>query len=206
VKGASMTDEQISDYTLLCPDSRHKLFHDAARLLISAHQNMREPAKLSRGQATIVNADLKRLKDAINKLSPETRRELMFRELEYLENHQDDITNRIFGDVFSGDDDDLRHRNANRLKDLLKAAVFEDVDGSLRRLSAATQHTYQNKKSDRRITSLTDQAAIRWQMHGGVVTDAEGYKTFPAFLEALLDDLEWSANSRVLTKNYLKTK
>ena len=198
-----MNDEQISDYTLLCPDDRRSMFHDAARLLIEAHKNMQEPTDLSRGHASAVNAELLRLKSAVERLSPEARQELMFREVEYIENQYDDVTDRIFGDVFSNGDEGVRRKNANLMKDLQKIAVFENVDGALKRLSVTTEEKYTKKKVEWRLRSLTEQSAIRWKMHGGKVSDTEGVKTYPAFLETLLYDLEWSANARVLTQNYI---
>ena len=201
-----MTGERISDYTLFCPDERHSLFHDAACLLIDAHRNMNEPTEHTRGHASTVSAELKRLKNSINRLSPETRQELMFREVEYIENQYDDIIDRIYGDVFSDGDESSRKRNARLLKDLQKVALFENVDGALKRLSATTEEKYTKKKVERRFRSLTEQSAIRWEMHGGKVTDTEGAKTYTAFLEALLYDLGWAASARVLTQNHIKRK
>ena len=190
--GTYSEDEQ--DYRLFCPDERHQLFHDASGGLARTHKLMRPPTQYKRGKAASMRRELNAVAKAITNLSPESANVLKDREVDFI--------NRSWGNC-----DELINPHINDgARDFQRMSIWLDIDHSQKRLLDFAAMGYDGRAQDPRLFSLCHQAALRWEMHGGRVTDAEGDRTFPAYLEALLADAQLKASARVLTKKYISRK
>ena len=187
--GTYSEDEQ--DYRLFCPDERYQLFHDASTDLARSSKQMKSPTQYKRGKAASMRREMSAMAKAITNLSPETEKVIKDREVDFI--------NRAWGNC-----DELINPHINDgARDFQRMSIWLDIDHSLKRLRDFSAIGYDGRAQDPRLFSLCHQAALRWKMHGGRVTDAEGDRTFPAYLEALLADAQLKANARVLTKKYI---
>jgi len=183
--------EDKQDYRLFCPDEWYQLFHDASTDLARSIKQMRLPTQYKRGKAASMRRELNAVAKAITNLSPESANVLKDREVDFI--------NRSWGNC----DELINPHIDDGARDFQRMSIWLDIDHSQKRLLDFAAMGYDGRAQDPRLFSLYHQAALRWEMHGGRVTDAEGDRTFPAYLEALLADAQLKASARVLTKKYL---
>ena len=161
--------EMLSKYEDLCPGGNPEEFSWSAMALV-VFDDLNSPSqdikKKDQGFQKTINEELASLRKSIERLSPATRDQIILREINDINDHQNTSTKNL-ENLYS-----FRQSDNNCLAKL-ERYIKEDFHGRKVR-------PFQNY--------LFHAAAALWEKHGGTVTSTERTNGFVALLDTIIDD------------------